>query len=98
MKIIFWLAVTIEGGTFFHYLRKTMNLYLKDQHVYPEQYGKIIVPAVVMGILFFGSLLIKYGIGSDKYATWFALIPAIVMVLAFIAMIFATIFLGGKGH
>ncbi|MCE6989922.1 hypothetical protein [Dyadobacter sp. CY323] len=99
MKFIFWLAVTIEGSAFFYYLIQIWVLYKKKQEIgYTPRYDTVVLPAIVLGSLFLGSLIAKYYFKSDKYATIVALIPLAFMVFAFLAMIFATIFLKGNNH
>lgn len=99
MKTVFWLAVTLESAGLVYFLRKAWLLFRADQqYVYPEYYRQVFYPILVLSVLLIASLLIKYYFQSDKSATFVALLPVIMLVLALVGMIIGTILVGGKWH
>ena len=98
MKIIFWLAVVLESAALFYCGRKAWLLSRADHHIYPEQYRQVFYPILVLSALVIISLIIKYYFQSDKSATFVALLPVIMLVLALVGVIIGTILVGGKWH
>ncbi|MCF0075026.1 hypothetical protein LZD49_31365 [Dyadobacter sp. CY261] len=99
MKIIFWLAIALESGGLTYFVRKAWLLSRADQrYVYPEHYRQVLYPILVLSLLIIVSLLVKYYFQSDKSATFVALLPVIMLVLALVGMIVGTILVGGKWH
>ncbi|GGH37127.1 hypothetical protein [Dyadobacter endophyticus] len=99
MKTIFWLAVTLESAGLVYFIRKAWLLLRADQrYVYPEYYRQVFYPILVLSVLLIASLLIKYYFHSDRPATFVALLPVIMLVLALVGIIVGTILVGGKWH
>jgi hypothetical protein len=99
MKYIFWLAIILESAALGYFVRKGWRLWKSDQrYVYPEQYRQVLYPVLVLSAILIVSIFFKYYFQSDKSATFVALLPLIVLVLALIGMIVATIMIGGRWH
>ena len=99
MKIIFWLAITLETAGLAYFVRKAWKLLREDQrYVYPEYYRQVFYPILVLFLLIIISLAVKYYFQSDKSATFVALLPVIMLVIFLIAAIITAILAGGKWH
>lgn len=97
MKIIFWLAVICESSALAYYLRKAWLLTQQNQtYVYPEQYRQVFYPILVLSLLIIVSLGLKFFLQSARWATFIALLPVIMFVLALIAVVVVAILAGGK--
>jgi len=61
MKIVFWLAITLESAGLAYFVRKAWLLFRADQrYVYPEYYRQVFYPILVLSLLIIVSLAIKY--------------------------------------
>ena len=70
MKFIFWLAILIESIVLGYYLRQVWIFKQKDATGdYHDPYGKVLIPAVVLGIIIISGLLpIKLPLGTGCYS------------------------------
>lgn len=99
MKIIFWLAITLESAGLEYFIRKAWLLFRADQrYVYPEYYRQVFYPILVLSLLIIVSLAIKYYFQSDRSATFVALLPLIMLIVFLIAVIVTAILAAGKWH
>lgn len=97
MKIIYWICLTLEGGGTLWYLNSIRLLGKKDPaYVYPEDYRKLIFPALVLGVLFLGGVIAKFVFHAPKVATYIVLTPVFVFILALLGMVFASMMSGGN--
>lgn len=99
MKIIFWVAVTLESAGLAYFIRKAWLLFRADQrYVYPEYYRQVFYPILVLFLLIIVSLAVKYYFQSDKSATLVALLPVIMLAIFLVGVIITAILAGGKWH
>ncbi|SEI41144.1 hypothetical protein SAMN05216327_101340 [Dyadobacter sp. SG02] len=99
MKIIFWLAIAVEGIGLVYYIRKVLLLARQNQtYVYPEQYRQVLYPILVLSLLLIVSLALKFYFQSDRSATLVSLLPVILFVVALIGVVIGTILVGGRWH
>lgn len=97
MKILYWVAVALEIVAAGYYYWKIWLISRQDPaYIYPEDYRKALIPAVVLTLIFAGALVAKLVFKAERIAHIIAFLPAIALVLSMVGMAIATIFIGGK--
>ncbi len=97
MKTLYWLGLTVETAILMYYLYQIWivasgrSTYVESYHA--ELIRKNLVPAVILGVIISGALVARFYFKAPKIATYIVLSPVFMMVLAFLGMIVASMFI-----
>lgn len=97
MKVMYWIAIALEILAAGYYYSRIWLLARQDADtVYPEDYRKVLLPALVLTLIIAGALVAKLVFKAQRVSLIIAFLPAIALILSMVGMALATIFIGGK--
>lgn len=97
MKLLFWLGLTVEILIAGYYLYQIWivasgrSTYVESYHA--ELIRKNLFPALVLVVIISSALVAQFYFKAPKIATYIVLSPVFIMILAFLGMMVASMFI-----